>query len=152
MCILQTFGFSAAIEVFAWLVGLVVMLYCIFGTEDASDRVVAAEGFIVVIPDILFWVYGAYVYFTQKFGHPILQAACVFYAVIMILMGVFLLVMIVMVKAGKYVFNEPGAKKAGIIGVFEDYVHEHLMIALPFFVVFVFHKVIFMIYYMKRYV
>ena len=70
----------------------------------------------------------------------------------MICLGAFLLVCIIMIKAGKFIFNEPGVKKDGILGVFEDYVHEHLMIALPFFLVFVFHKVIFMVYYFKRYV
>ena len=152
MCILQTFGFSALLEVFTWLIGLVVMLYSIFGTDDASDHAVAAEGFIIVIPDIIFWFYGGYVYFTQKFGHSILQAVCVFYAIIMVLLGAFLLIVIVLVKAGKFVFHTQGEKKGGIAGFFEDYVHEHLMIALPFFIVFVFHKTIFMIYYMKRYV
>ena len=115
--IFRVFAVAAFFEFLACIAGFFITLYCIFFSGEGSDIMIAIEGFFIVIPESVFWIYGGWVWLKGTFGHPYVWRAAVFYVIFVMLAGLFMIAWLAMVMAGSLVFNGKG----GILGFIESF-------------------------------
>ena len=144
----RIFQVAGILEFFAWVIGFFFELYLIFGSTETSDLLIALEGFAIVIPETLFWFYGLWVWIKGTFGHRYLRMVGLTYVLIVMIGGLLCTVWLIAVGVGATLFGGGGA---GLLSAIENFAKKQLIIVFPFILIIEFHKLVWLVYYIKYY-
>ena len=130
------------------MIGLFFELYLIFGSTETSDLMIALEGFAIVIPETFFWFYGLWVWIKGTFGHKYLRMVGLTYVLIVMIGGVLVTIWLIAVGLGVSLFGSSGS---GLLSALETFAKKQLIIVFPFILIIEFHKLVWLVYYIKYY-
>ena len=131
-----------------WMVGLGVELYLIIGGNDYADLCLALQALVLVIPEILFWFYGLWVWINGTFGHTAMRIIGLVYVVLVLFIGVLTTIWFFILLLGFAVF---GTGKETLFQGIETFVCKQAIIVLPFGITILIHKFVWLFYYIKYY-